>query len=138
MGVTFMPTNVIAFSTLPLSVRTDASSLLYLARSLGGSLGISISVTMLTRNMQVSHEELGGRITSSSFEVMDPSMADRFGVVGDAVMRVLDMEVNRQAAMIAYLSDFQLLFYMVLAFLPLVLLIRPIKPDTGPPPHLPD
>ncbi len=93
---------------------------------------------MLTRNMQVSHEELGGRITSSSFEVMDPSMADRFGVVGDAVMRVLDMEVNRQAAMIAYLSDFQLLFYMILAFLPLVLLIKPVKPEVGPPPHLPD
>jgi DHA2 family multidrug resistance protein len=138
MGVTFMPTNVIAFSTLPLSVRTDASSLLYLARSLGGSLGISISVTMLTRSMQVNHEELGGRITSSSFDVIDPSTADRFGVLGDAVMRVLDLEVNRQAAMIAYLSDFQLMFYMVLAFLPLVLLIKPVKPEVGPPQHLPD
>lgn len=138
MGLTFMPVNVIAFSTLPLSVRTDASSLLYLARSLGGSLGISISVTMLTRNMQVNHEELGGRITSSTFDVIDPSTADRFGVLGDAMLRMLDMEVNRQAAMIAYLSDFQLLFYMVLAFLPLVLLIRPVKPEAGPPPHLPD
>ncbi len=138
MGMTFMPTNVIAFSTLPLSVRTDASSLLYLARSLGGSLGISISVTMLTRNMQVNHEELGGRITSSSFNVIDPSTADRFGVLGDAMMRMLDMEVNRQAAMIAYLSDFQLMFYMVLAFLPLVLLIKPVKPGPGPQQHLPD
>ncbi len=40
--------------------------------------------------------------------------------------------------MIAYLSDFQLLFYMILAFLPLVLLIKPVKPEVGPPPHLPD
>ncbi|MBK6706102.1 MAG: DHA2 family efflux MFS transporter permease subunit [Sphingomonadales bacterium] len=138
MGITFMPTNVIAFSTLPLSVRTDASSLLYLARSLGGSLGISISVTMLTRSMQVNHEELAARITSSSFSVIDPATADRFGVLGEAVMRMLDMEVNRQAAMIAYLSDFQLMFYMVLAFLPLVLLIKPVKPEVGPPQHLPD
>lgn len=138
MGVTFMPTNVIAFSTLPLSVRTDASSLLYLARSLGGSLGISISVTMLTRSMQVNHEELGSRITSSSFNVIDPSTADRFGVLGDAFMRMLDLEVNRQAAMIAYLSDFRLLFYMMIAFLPLVLLIRPVKPEVGPPQQMPD
>lgn len=138
MGLTFMPTNVIAFSTLPLSVRTDASSLLYLARSLGGSLGISISVTMLTRGMQVNHEELGGRITASSFDLVDPSTADRFGVLGDALMRMIDMEVNRQAAMIAYLSDFQFLLYMVLAFLPLVLLIKPVKPGIAPPQHLPD
>lgn len=138
MGVTFMPTNVVAFSTLSPTFRTDASSLLYLSRSVGSSLGISITVTILTRNMQVNYEELGGRITSASFYVIDPAMADRFGVVGDTVMRVLDMEINRQAAMIAYLSDFQLLFYMVLAFLPLVLLIKPVKPEVGPPQQLPD
>lgn len=138
MGSTFMPTNVIAFSTLPLSVRTDAASLLYLARSMGGSLGISVSVTMLTRSMQVSHEELGGRITSSSFNVIDPAAADRWGTLGDAALRILDMEVNRQAALIAYLSDFQLLFYMVLAFLPLVLLLRPAKPGMGRTQPVPD
>lgn len=137
MGLTFMPTNVVAFSTLPLSMRTDASSLLYLARSLGGSLGISISITMLTRNIQISHEELGSRITASSFTIIDPATADRWGSIGDAALRILDLEVNRQAAMIAYLSDFQLLLYIILAILPLVLLLKPVKPGV-PAPHLPD
>jgi MFS transporter, DHA2 family, multidrug resistance protein len=118
-------------------MRTDASSLLYLARSLGGSLGISISITLLTRNIQISHEELGSRITSSSFNVIDPATADRWGSLGDAALRILDLEVNRQAAMIAYLSDFQLLFYIILAILPLVLLLKPVKPGL-PAPHLPD
>ena len=31
-----------------------------------------------------------------------------------------------------------MMFYMVLAFLPLVLLIQPVKPEVGPPQHLPD
>lgn len=137
MGLTFMPTNVVAFSTLPLSMRTDASSLLYLARSLGGSLGISISITLLTRNIQIGHEELGSRITSSSFNMIDPATADRWGSLGDAALRILDLEINRQAAMIAYLSDFQLLFYIILAILPLVLLLKPVKPGL-PAPHLPD
>jgi DHA2 family multidrug resistance protein len=127
MGLTFMPTNVVAFSNIPLSLRTDASSVLYLARNLGGSLGISISITMLTRNIQINHEELGSRITASSFNLFDPAMADRWGVLGDAGLQIIDMEVNRQAAMIAYLSDFQLLFYIILAMLPLVLLIKPVK-----------
>ena len=138
MGLTFMPTNVVAFSSLPLSMRTDASSLLYLSRSLGGSLGISISVTMLTRSIQINHEELGGRITSSSFDVIDPATADRFGALGDAFLRVLDLEVNRQAAMLAYLSDFKLLFFIVLAILPLTLLVKPVAPATGPPQPMPD
>ena len=59
------------------------------------------------------------------------AMADRWGVLGDAGLQIIDMEVNRQAAMIAYLSDFQLLFYIILAMLPLVLLIKPVK-MTGP------
>ncbi|MEQ1551887.1 DHA2 family efflux MFS transporter permease subunit [Sphingorhabdus sp.] len=138
MGLTFMPTNVVAFSSLPLSMRTDASSVLYLARSLGSSIGISISVTMLTRSMQINHEELAGRITSSSFDMIDPATADRFGAYGDVLLRVLDLEVNRQAAMLAYLSDFKLLFFIVLAILPLTLLVKPIAPASGPPPQLPD
>jgi DHA2 family multidrug resistance protein len=88
--------------------------------------------------MQISHEELAGRITASSFTVVDPSTADRFGTLGEAMLQVMDLEINRQAAMIAYLSDFQLLFYMVLAFLPLVLILRPAKPGIDPTPQMPD
>jgi len=134
MGITFMPTNVVAFSKIPLSMRTDASSVLYLARSLGGSLGISISVTILTRSMQINHEELGSHITSSSFGIIDPATADRWGGLGDVALRIIDMEINRQAAMIAYLSDFQLLFYIVLAIMPLVLLVKPVNPSAPLPP----
>jgi MFS transporter, DHA2 family, multidrug resistance protein len=125
MGITFMPVNIMAFSSLPLSMRTDAASLLYLSRSLGGSIGISITVTMLTRTMQSSHEELASRVTSSSFDFIDPATADRWGGIGDAALRVVDLEVTRQAAMIAYLTDFKLMFFIIVAFLPLVLLLRP-------------
>jgi MFS transporter, DHA2 family, multidrug resistance protein len=125
MGITFMPVNVMAFSSLPLSMRTDAASLLYLSRSLGGSIGISITITMLTRTMQSSHEELAARVTSSSFDFVDPATADRWGALGDAALRVIDLEVTRQAAMIAYLTDFKLMFFIIIAFLPLVLILRP-------------
>jgi DHA2 family multidrug resistance protein len=125
MGLTFMPLNLIAFSSLPLAMRTDASSILYLARSLGGSFGISLMVTMLSRNIQTSHSDLAGHITSSTMgAAIDPATADRWGVVGDAALRVLDLEVNRQAAMIAYLSDFKLMMILVLCFMPLVLLLK--------------
>jgi DHA2 family multidrug resistance protein len=41
-----------------------------------------------------------------------------------AGLMLLDMEINRQAATIAYLNDFKLMMWVVLAMLPMVLLLR--------------
>ena len=65
---------------------------------------------------------------------IDPATADRYQVLGEAALRMVDMEVNRQAAMIAYLDDFQLMMWGLVLFMPLILLMRPPK---GPPGQLP-
>ncbi len=127
MGLTFMPTNLMAFATLSPQYRTDGSSVMYLMRSMGGSIGISMTTTVLTRSIQTNHEAIAGSVTSSSMAVIDPAMADRWSQYGDAAMRILDLEVTRQAAMIAYLNDFKLMMLVVLAFMPLILLLRPPK-----------
>jgi MFS transporter, DHA2 family, multidrug resistance protein len=134
MGLTFMPINAMAFATLPIQMRTDGASLLYLMRSLGGSLGISLTTTALTRGIQTSHQDLTGHITSSTFSTVDPATADRWGQAGDAAMMAANAEVTRQAAMIAYLSDFKLMMVVVLAFLPLILLLRAPRKGAAPPP----
>lgn len=130
MGMTFFPMNAMAFATLSPALRTDGSSLLYLFRSLGGSIGISVTTTMLARNIQTSHADLSGHVTSSSMAAIDPATADRWGPLGDTAMSLLDLEINRQAAMIAYLSDFKLVMILVMAFLPLLLLMK--KPSVLP------
>ena len=43
---------------------------------------------------------------------------------GRAGLTLIDAEVNRQAAMIAYLNDFYLMMWLSLAAVPLVLLMR--------------
>jgi MFS transporter, DHA2 family, multidrug resistance protein len=131
MGLTFMPMNVIAFSTLPMQYRTEGSSLLYLMRSVGGSLGISVVTTMLARNLQTSHADLAGHITAYNMSSVDPSSADRFGTLGQVALQAMDLEVNRQAAMIAYLSDFKLMMMTVLCFMPLILFLRPGQQASG-------
>lgn len=127
MGFVFIPINGIAFSTLPGNLRTDGSSLLYLMRSLGGSVGISALTTILGANIQTAHEDLAGHVTAYSLSSVDPSSADRLGTIGAAALSALNAEVNRQAAMIAYLDDFQLMMVLVLICLPLVLLLKPPK-----------
>ena len=128
MGFVFIPMNALAFATLAPNLRTDGSSLLYLLRSLGGSMGISVMTTMLARNIQVSHEDLAGHVTAYSMSSLDPSSADRLGGAGEAALRILDGEITRQAAMIAYLDDFTLMMFAVLVCIPFVLLLRPAAP----------
>jgi MFS transporter, DHA2 family, multidrug resistance protein len=125
MGFVFIPMNALAFATLAPNLRTDGSSLLYLLRSLGGSMGISVMTTALARNIQVSHEDLAGHVTAYSMSSVDPSSADRLGTAGEAALRILDGEITRQAAMIAYLDDFTLMMFAVLICIPFVMLLKP-------------
>lgn len=124
MGFTFMPLNLLAFSYVSPQHRTDGSSLLYLSRSLGGSIGISLTTATLARSIQTNHEELAGRITATSFNMVDPSTADRMGPIGEAALSILNGEVTRQAAMISYLNDFHLMMLVVAAFVPLIFFLR--------------
>jgi DHA2 family multidrug resistance protein len=135
MGFVFIPMNQVAFSTLSLQRRTDGSSLLYLVRSIGSSVGISIMSTMFARSLQTSHSDLASHVTSSSMSVIDPATADKYQTVGEAALRMVDLEINRQAAMIAYLNDFQLMIWLLIAFMPLIFLLKPTKTGPGQAPH---
>ena len=132
LGLVFIPLNVTAFSTLQGRLRTDGSSLLNLSRSIGASVGISITTALLGANIQTSHEVLGGHVTSATTDLIDLSTIDRFQSAGDAILRMIDGEVNRQAAMIAYVDDFYLMMWLTLAAIPFAFMMRPAKPPTAP------
>jgi MFS transporter, DHA2 family, multidrug resistance protein len=81
--------------------------------------------------MQTSHEDLAGHITSSSMPTIDPSSADRLGSLGEAALQMINLEINRQAAMIAYLDDFKLMMFLLIAMSPLIFFLKPGKPVAG-------
>jgi DHA2 family multidrug resistance protein len=56
--------------------------------------------------------------------MIDVSATERFQELGEAALRMVDAEVNRQAAMIAYVNDFYLMMWLALAAVPLALLLR--------------
>ncbi|KUO56184.1 MAG: disulfide bond formation protein DsbA [Sphingomonadales bacterium BRH_c3] len=124
MGLVFIPLQVVAFATLPPHLRTEGSSLLNLSRSLGASAGIALMMVLLGRNIQVSHSDLAGHVTALTGNIVDVSTIDRFQAMGDVVLRIADAEVNRQAAMIAYIDDFWLMMWVTLAAAPLAFLLR--------------
>ena len=135
LGLLFVPVNLIAFSTLAATLRTEGTTLMTLFRNLGSSFGISAIVTILARNLQTSHADIAASITSFNVPAVDPaSTADLLGSIGSAAMYALDGEVNRQAQMISYLDNFYMLFWLMLCFVPLAwLLKRPRLPGRGRP-----
>ncbi|HKX78955.1 MAG TPA: MDR family MFS transporter [Novosphingobium sp.] len=124
LGLIIVPLNIVAFQTLPQKYRTDASSLLNLARSLAASLGIAMVSTLLARNTQISHADLGDHIVDSAL----PAGLARLEPVAGQALAIVDAEVNRQAAMIAYLDDFYLIAWMILLFLPIVFVMKKSGP----------
>ena len=128
-GLVFIPINILAFSTLAPNQRTEASSIMNLCRGVGGSVGISVVIVALARNMQISHADIAGNITrESGGAVLDVSSMDRFQQLGDAAMTIVNAEVTRQAAMVAYVDDFYLMSWATLLMVPLLLLLRTSKP----------
>ncbi|URW77126.1 DHA2 family efflux MFS transporter permease subunit [Sphingomonas donggukensis] len=132
LGLVFMPLNAMAFATLPPHYRTEGSSLMNLMRNIGASVGISGVTALLARNVQTSHADLSPHINAEALAGYDVSMLQRFGAAADTVLSMLDAEVNRQAAMIAYLDDFWVMAIITAASVPLVFFLkRPPRPTPG-------
>jgi DHA2 family multidrug resistance protein len=138
MGLLFIPINTTAFNTLPPELRTEGSSLLNLSRSLGASIGIAVTTALLARNLQTSHSDLAAHVTASMTSLIDLSTTDRFQQIGTTVITMVDAEVNRQAAMIAYIDNYYMMMWLSLIVMPLALLMRrPAKVELlkGDAPH---
>ncbi|MDX5983791.1 MULTISPECIES: DHA2 family efflux MFS transporter permease subunit [Sphingomonas] len=132
LGLVFIPLNIIAFGTLDPRYRTEASSLMNLARNIGGSAGISVVTALLARNIQTAHSEIGQHIPDPGLVAKDPVVSSITGGATDTVLAMADGIVNKQAAMVAYLDDFKLMMILTLASIPLVLLLqRPAPPKAG-------
>jgi DHA2 family multidrug resistance protein len=133
LGFTFMPMNIVAFSSLEPQYRPDAASIMNLIRNIGGSFGISVIVTLLARNSQISHSELASHVTETSMAALDVgATAERVGDGGTAVLMMIDAEINRQALMISYID----VFLMASAFLFIAALslffLKPMRLATPP------
>lgn len=125
LGFIFVPLSTIAYSTLDPRYRAEAASVFNLTRNLGSSIGISIVMTVLSRNLQINHAILVEHITPFTFGVSWKQVPDSLVGITSGVLGMLDGEINRQAATIAYINDFKLMMWIVIASVPFVLLLKP-------------
>lgn len=129
LGLVVLPMNLLALATLGPRLRTEAAALYNLMRSIGGSIAISITTSLIAMNVQVSHSDLGKHVSTTSAPFLNSGLLEQVGVQGEAALRLIDAEINRQALMISYLDDFWAMMWAALAILPLVFLMRAKAPQ---------
>jgi DHA2 family multidrug resistance protein len=130
-GLVFLPLNLMAFGTLDPKYRTQGAGLYNLARSLSGSIAISIVTVILARQEQVAHADLAAHITEQRLPLPALTFTQQFGLAPGRVFGLIDAELNHQAAMVAYIDAFSLMFWMVIAASPLVLLLKVPRESPG-------
>ncbi len=127
MGQVMVPLMTVAFSTLPTQLRTEGTGIYNLIRNVGGSVGISIAFTLLSRNTQINHEVLGGHINPYNQAMQLSPMASQINLHNTHDLAILNGLVTKQASMISFNNDFKLMMLMSLAAIPLVFLMRQPK-----------
>jgi DHA2 family multidrug resistance protein len=124
LGCTFVPLNLVALSTLPRQILTQATAIRSLMRNLGGSIGISVLIAVLTENTQIVHSRLVEGLRPDNPLAHAPFLSAPFSLTSPTGIAALNHEVTRQAAMVAYINDFKLMMIIVLCSLPLLLLLH--------------
>lgn len=127
LGIVFTPLQVIAFATLPAELRTDGTALFSLLRNIGLAIGVSITSVVLTQETQILHQQIGANATAFNRNLQQGGAYLFWNSTTAPGLAVLNEEVTRQAAIIAYGDDFMLLFVVSLLMLPLIALMRVSK-----------
>lgn len=133
LGFLFIPINNIAYGSIDPRQAQQASGLINLSRQLGGSFGIAILGTYLTRQIQIQHANL------ASFTYREnPQVTHRVAgltaalikhgkppnLAGKAALFELDGMISRQGAMLAYNSSWMLLLVSFVVVSPAIFILR--------------
>lgn len=131
----FIPVNTAAFASMSKEKLNEGTGLFNLMRNLGGSFGIAIVATLLSRRQQVQAAHLTEQMSplNPNFQIRMQGLQRLLSPGADAAtaqtraIGLLDALLQRNALMNAFVEDFWVLGVLMLGLLPLILLMR--KPD---------
>lgn len=136
LGFIFVPLTTATMTGIAQAQTNAASGFFNLARNIGGSIGIALAGTFISRRSQYHQQGLienltpYGLNTSGALDTVARLLAER-GIdptlVDQGALAVLYAEVQRQSRMNAFLDDYWMLAVIALLTIPLILLLK--KPD---------
>jgi MFS transporter, DHA2 family, multidrug resistance protein len=124
LGLVFTPLQIVAFATLPPTLRTDGTALFSLVRNVGSSIGVSVATFLLEQNTQIEHAALAGQVTPFNRMLQSGGAYLFWNTATAPGLSALNAEITRQASIIAYVDDFKFMLLITLPTALLLLLMR--------------
>jgi MFS transporter, DHA2 family, multidrug resistance protein len=136
----FVPINIAAYGTLDTKQLGNASGLFNLFRNVGGSIGISVASTLLTRRADVHQNEILNSvpITGQQFQnnlgATQHSLTNFFGPANSlfAAQSTLYQQLQTQASEWAFVDVFRWLSLLCFFSVGIVWLLKKVKPGKPP------
>jgi DHA2 family multidrug resistance protein len=132
VSMLFVPLSVTTTSTLKVEEMGNGTGLYNLMRNIGGSIGISLTSTLVARSAQAHQVTLASHVNP-----YDPASQHAVSQLSSHLGQqqaygVLYGQVVQQATLWGYLTTFRVMGILCLASIALVLLIRKVKTVKGP------
>jgi DHA2 family multidrug resistance protein len=141
MAMLFVPLTTITMDAIRKEEMGNATSLFNLMRNIGGSIGIAVATTMISRTSQTFINNLGAHVNPYAPQVASrvdqmrayfmSRGADSATATREAYGAVNGL-VQQQAALLSYLNEFKFFGIVFLVMLPLILLMRRPARGGGP------
>ena len=135
IGMIFVPLTAVCFWTLPVDLRTEASTFTSLLRNYGSGIGVSIVMTVLSRTQSTSHVYMTEGINPYNEAMQAPWLPEQWNILTLDGLAMLNVEINRQALALGFLNDFTLITIGAVISVPLVFLLTRSRKDKPNPPE---
>ena len=136
-GMIFVPLSTVAMGTLSNQEIGNASGLYNLLRNTGGSVGISVVNTLVTRHQQVHRNELSrymhGPIFNRAYQAVHALMLHHTGpgLADLQTYAVLQQQLDQQSVLYSYVDGFRFFAVICVCCLPIVFMVRSVKAKSG-------
>jgi len=138
MGCIFVPLQMLAFASIPMRHLPNATALFSVVRNVGGSAGVAISTTLLSRRAQLHQSALVANV-----HVWAPETTERLRLwtqhfqargadamtAGQQAMAMLYRETQTQAQVLAFMDDFRLLAVMYAGLVLLIFFMHRVRAE---------
>jgi DHA2 family multidrug resistance protein len=140
-GFIFIPMTTLSLSAVSKEQMATASGLFNMVRTIGGSIGIAILVAMVSSHSQIHQTYLAQQVDAFRFGIWSHSFPAASGEISGFMrhgpapfLGMVYQEVQRQAAVLAFVDDFRLIAYIFFFLTPLAFVMRRQATAGGPPP----
>ena len=133
LGLLFVPVMTLSLSTLSGKAIGEGASFTGMSRQLGGSFGIALITTFISRDSQHHRVDLIGNLDPTKFEVQQRIAQMQANFIGKGfspnealskAYQLLDGAVTKQATVLSYMDVFLYLGLLFLICVPFVLMIK--------------